>query len=978
MRFSTNPKVGIQLRRLVLVVSLLSASALAAASPPAWAGFGIAKWEAGTCKQSSCNTEGKDPEAEFYTQAAGHPNFGITLFEFNAKTEGLAQVPEGHVKDVRVDLPPGLAVDPEAVEACTEAEIDEQVRGGEQACPAGSEVGEDQATGTVALTAPLAGLLKLSLPLGANVTVTENFPVYNMARNPGEPARFGVAVASTAIKLLGLEAVLYLEGGISWYREPPTSESSDVASGDYHEYFEIKNIPTAPALVTSKLIFWGIPREHNPAAPEKAFLTMPSSLADCTQPQTTWLHVDSYENPGAFIAAPAETRLRSGTSVTATGCSALEFNPTLALVPETSQADQPDGAQVRLHVPQFTTEPSKTGSPAPQSAEVTLPEGMTLNPSAAHGLQACTDAEIALGTDDPIGCPAGSQIGSVTVDAPGIPDGALSGGLYLGTQESQEPESGSEYRVFLAAAAPQYGVGVRLEGHVRANAQSGRLTATFADDPEVPFEDFTVKFNGGPRAPLANPLSCAAAQPAATLTPYSGQLPRAAASTGFTPTAGGTGAPCPSPLPFALTQSAQDHSATAGASTSFTFNLARGDGQQYLAQLDTTLPAGLIGAIPTVPLCAEAQANAGTCPSASEIGQASATVGAGAEPYGFSGRVYLTGPYGGGPFGLSIVVPAIAGPFDLGDVVTRAAIDVATYTGRVIVASSLPRIVGGVPLRLRSLSVTIDRAGFLLNPTNCGTLATESTLTGFTPGTSATATQNLSTPFQVGDCAKLAFKPSLRALSGAKTSKAKGASIEVRIIQSQHGANIREVQMQLPKRLPTRDSTLEQACPAALFEAGGLPPGACPPTAQVGSATVETPVLPGALRGPAYLVSHGSEAFPDLDLILRDDGVEVVLVGHTHISSTGITTSTFESLPDVPLSSAVVTLPIGARSVLSANGNLCKGTLRAPTTIIAQSGAKITQNTRIAVGGCRVKARRRDRRRRSGHRRARAHRRRHR
>jgi hypothetical protein len=963
------PRWGFPRWGLLATASLLSGLSLAFAAP-AWGGFGISKWEAGTCKESACSTEGKNPEAEFYTQAAGHPNFGITLFEFNSKTEGFAQVPEGHVKDVRVDLPPGLAVDPEAVPTCTEAQMDKSQ------CPSESRVGEDEATGTVAVTEAIAGIVKL--PIGADATVTESFPVYNMEREPGEPARFGVEVSSTAIKLLGLEARLYLEGGISWHSEASTSENSDVASGDYHEFFEIKNIPTAPALVRSKLIFWGVPHEHEPRAPDSAFLTMPSSLADCTAPQTTWLHVDSYEDPGNFIALGAETRLRDGTPLTATGCGALEFNPTLALEPETTQADVPDGAQVHLHIPQFTSEPARPGSPDLQSATVTLPEGMTLNPSAAHGLQACTDAEIAIGSDNPIGCPAGSQIGTVTVAAPGIPDGALSGGVYLGTQESQEPESGNEYRVFLAAEAPEYGVGLRLAGHVRANAQTGRLSATFAGDPQVPFEDFTVHFNGGPRAPLANPLSCAAAQPAATLTPYSGQPPLAAGSSGFLPTASGSGAPCPASPPFALTQSTEDRSATAGASTSFTLNLARGDGQQYLAQLDTTLPPGLVGAIPAVPLCGEAQANAGTCAPASEIGQASATVGAGAEPYGFSGHVYLTGPYGGAPFGLSVVVPASAGPFDLGEVVTRAAIDIDTYTARVAIASSLPRIVGGVPLRLRSLSVTIDRAGFLLNPTDCGTLATESTLTGFTPGTGATATQSLATPFQVGDCAKLAFKPSLHAYSGARTSREKGASIEVRLTQGSREANLREVEMQLPKRLPTRDSTLKQACPAALFEAGP-PPGACPPGAQVGGASVKTPVLPGELRGPAYLVSHGSAAFPDLDLILRDDGVEVVLVGHTHISSAGITTSTFEDLPDVPITSAVVTLPLGERSVLSANGNLCKGTLRAPSTILAQSGVKVAQNTRIAVRGCRVRARarRRDRRAHRG-RRARVRRRRHR
>jgi hypothetical protein len=909
--------------------------ACALASSPAWAGFGVSKWEAGTCKESSCNVQGKDPGAEFFTQAAGHPNFGITDFAFRSKKGITAEEPEGNVKDVRVDLPPGLAVNPEAVEACPEAVIEKF------GCPQKSQVGEEEAIGTAELT------------LGVKTTVTENFPVYVVERKPGEPARFGVEVTSSTLRLgematgHKLQSVIYLDGGISWHSEAATSENSGVTSGDYHEFFQIQNIAREPEIVESKLIFWGVPHEHNPAAPENAFLTMPSSANACSQPQTTWLHVDSYEHPGDFLAYATETRLENGTPLTATGCGTLEFNPSLALKAETNQSDEPDGATVDLHVPQTTSEPTKVNSPDVLDTEVALPEGMTLNPSAANGLEACTNAQIRLGTNGPIGCPAGSKIGTVTVDAPGIPPGTLAGSVYLATQQSQEPESGKEYRIFLVAEAPLYGVGLRLEGAVRANKTTGQLTTVFADDPQVPFEDIVVKFNGGPRAPLANPLKCGAARPAAALTPYSGQPPTSAATTGFT-VGTGTSAPCPAQLPFTLAQSTHDQSATAGAYTSFTFDLARGDGQQRLARVSTVLPPGLLGAIPTVGLCAEAAANAGSCPAGSEIGQASVTVGSGPEPYGLAGHVYLTGPYGGAPYGLAIAVPAVAGPFNLGTVITRASVGVETYTGRVVVTSPVPTIVGGVPLRLRTLSVVVDRPDFLFNPTNCSPLATNSVLSSL-----AGATQGLATPFQVGDCGKLPFKPTFAATTGAKTSKLKGASIEVKITQGAHQANIREVQVQLPKKLPSRLSTLQKACPASVFEVA-VPPGSCPSTSRVGSATVTTPVLPGVLTGPAYVVSHGGEAFPDLDLILRGDGVEVVLVGHTHISTKGITTSTFETLPDVPISSAVVSLPVGPQSILTANGNLCRATLKAPTTIVAQSGAKIAKQTTIAVRNCPV------------------------
>ncbi len=296
-------------------------------------------------------------------------------------------------------------------------------------------------------------------------------------------------------------------------------------------------------------------------------------------------------------------------------------------------------------------------------------------------------------------------------------------------------------------------------------------------------------------------------------------------------------------------------------------------------------------------------------------------------------------------------MPAVAGPYNFGDVVTRAGIDVGLYNGRVVVTAALPTLIGGVPLRLRGLAVDVNRPNFLFNPTNCAPLASESVLTGFVPGSSALATQSLSSPFQVSECGKLAFAPKLTAFTTGRTSKANGASLEVRISQGAHQANIRQVLTSLPKQLPTRQSTLRKACLAATFEVAD-PPGGCSKESQVGEATASTPVLPGELTGPIYLVSHGGEAFPDLDVILRGDGVEVVLVGHTHISKTGVTSANFESLPDVPISSFSLDLSVGPHSALSAHGNLCTANLAMPTTLIAQSGIKLTQRTKISAVGC--------------------------
>jgi hypothetical protein len=312
--------------------------------------------------------------------------------------------------------------------------------------------------------------------------------------------------------------------------------------------------------------------------------------------------------------------------------------------------------------------------------------------------------------------------------------------------------------------------------------------------------------------------------------------------------------------------------------------------------------------------------------------------------------VYLTGPYNGAPFGLSIPVEAAAGPFDLGRVVTRAAISVDTYTGRVIATSSLPTIVKGIPMRLRNVSVVVNRPHFLMNPTYCGPLTTDSSLTS-----TFNATQSLSSPFQASGCNALAFKPSFAAASSARANKAGGAALQVSVTQPPHQANIRSVLTQLPLQLPSRLTTLQKACLEATFAAN---PFSCPDGSNVGSATAVTPTLATPLKGPAYLVSHGGAAFPDLEIVLEGSGVRVILVGNTDIKH-GITTSNFAAIPDVPVTSFSLNLPMGPHSVLGVNGSLCARPLVMPTTITAQNGVQIKQNTRIAVAGCPIKILRR-------------------
>jgi hypothetical protein len=864
------------------LLAFLAIALLAVPASVAHAAFGVSKWEAGTCVESSCKDAG--PHSEFYSQAAGHPNFGITDFRLNGKKVGLGEEPEGNVRKVRVDIPPGLTTNPFAVPQCTRKQLEALPK---QECPAGSKVGEDE----------------LTIFLGVK-NETVKAPVFNMVSANGVPAEFGVDLEEA-------KELSYIVGGVSW-------------NTDYHEYFTISNIPSKIPVIGSRLMFKG----NIGTLGNGAFLTLPSQ---CAGQQVTKLLVESYEGQ----TAEAENLTPVGVS----GCNLVPFEPSLALNPETAQSDLPDGITTEVKLP-HDPNPEHLDSATVRTATVTLPEGMTLNPSAAHGLEGCTPQQIGIGTTGAVSCPESSKVGTVTIETPVLPKEALKGNLYLG-----KPTSGSitgpPYTIYVDAESARYGVSVRLKGSAVPNESSGRVTTTFSENPQAPFSDFILHLNGGPLAPVANPLACGTATTELNLTPFTGQ-PAALSSNPFA-TEG-----CPSPLPFSLSQSTQDQPANAGAHASFTFNLARADGQQYLSQVKTVLPPGLVGLIGSLTLCGEPQAAQGTCSAASEIGTATVSAGAGPSPFSFSGPVYMTGPYNGAPFGLSIPVAAVAGPFNLGTVVTRATINVDPTTARVTVTSTLPTIVKGIPIRLKGISVSVNRPNFLINPTSCGSLATESTLSGFIPGSSATATESLSSPFELANCGALAFTPLLTAETNANTSKADGASLTTTVSQPPGQANIQSVTVALPSRLVTRLTTLQQACPEATYTTN---PARCPAGSNVGTATANTPVLPGPLTGPALLVSHGGAAFPDLDLLLEGSGVRVVLVGNTNINA-GVTTTTFRSLPDVPVTSFALDLPRGPHSALTANGELCAAPIVMPITIVAQNGAQVRQNTNVSVAGC--------------------------
>jgi hypothetical protein len=525
----------------------------------------------------------------------------------------------------------------------------------------------------------------------------------------------------------------------------------------------------------------------------------------------------------------------------------------------------------------------------------------------------------------------------------------LEGFVYVAAQN--ENPFGSLVAMYVVAQDPVSGVVAKLAGEVALNPVTGQIVSTFKNIPQAPLEDIELHLFGGARGPLVTPVGCGTYTTSVSFTPWSGGAP-VNTSSSFRVTGGANGTPCPNPRPFAPSVTAGMVNNQAGAFSPFTVTFSRQDQDQTLAGVTVTTPPGLLGILKGVERCGEPQASQGTCGAGSLIGHTTVGAGAGPDPfYVQGGQVFLTGPYNGAPFGLSIVVPAIAGPFNLGNVVVRAAVHVDPHTAQITVVSDpLPTILQGVPLDVRDVNVSIDRPAFMFNPTSCEALAVTGSLTS-TEGASA----SVASRFQAANCANLPFKPSFKVSTQAGTSKKNGASLDVRVgYPSGVQANIRSVAVMLPKALPSRLTTIQQACPEAVFKAN---PASCPAGSNIGFATASTPVLSTPVTGPAYLVSHGGAAFPDLVLILQGEGVKLELTGSIDIKKQ-VTSSAFNAVPDAPISSFELKLPEGPHSGLAAvlpakaKGSLCGSSLTMPTTLTGQNGAQVKQNTKITVTGC--------------------------
>jgi len=917
--------------RIAITALALALGVLAVLAAPAPADFGISSFGA------SLTDEGGVP----FTQAGGHPYEVTTTFTLNTADTGVfgSLGPDQNVKDVEVDLPPGLIGNPQALPKCTYQDFIARL------CPPGTQVG----TVAVAIN-------------GQDAVVG----VYNMAPRPGKAAAF----AAYAVFQIVIEF--------------------EVRTGaDYGVTARLSNISTGAGVTGSSLTIWGVPADPShdaqrcldpddviphvchgnypaeqprPAGvPRKPLLTLPTS---CQGAQTWSMSADSWQTPGNFSRAFA-------TVPAATGCNRLDFSPRIAVRPTTGAADSPSGLHFELRLPQEEN-PDGTAEAQLRGARVELPTGMVVNPSAAEGLVACSEAEIGYqgGTDParfspgPGQCPDASKIGNVSIRTP-LLDHPLPGAVYLARQTDNP--FGSLFALYLAAYDPSSGVVIKLPGEVELDPVTGRLTTTFDENPQLPFEVLELEFFGGPRATLTTPSTCGTYTTTTDLTPWtSPQGADAHPSSSFPVSSGANGAGCiASEAQMANAPSFEAGTVTplASAYSPFLLEVKRENGSQRIGAVDATLPEGLIGKLAGISYCSDAAiAQAGarsglgqgaaeqaapSCPASSEIGIVTVGAGSGSPTY-VRGHAYLAGPYKGAPLSLVVITPAVAGPFDLGSVVIRNALYVDPITTRIhAVSDPIPQILAGIPLDIRSIAIDLDRPNFTRNPTSCEPMAVAGATTS-TLGQVAT----LQSRFQVGGCKGLGFKPKLKlALKGGTKRRQHPALKSVLTYPKGEHANISRASVTLPASEFIDQAHIGNPCTRPDFAAGK-----CPKLSILGRAKAWSPLLDKPLEGKVYFRSNGGDReLPDVVADLNGQ-IHVVLVGFVDSlrkkgSEVSRLRTTFAQVPDAPVSRFVLELKGGKEGLLVNSGNLCKVPNGAIVKLTGQNGK--TYNTEPAVAnGC--------------------------
>jgi hypothetical protein len=918
-------------------------------------------------------------------QAGAHADWTTTFdFAHNTKLQTY-----NDVRTVVVNLPAGFmgSADKFAFPTCTGTQLTESSGAGlgaPAACPPASTVGQ--------LSFTILGSTALNV-----------VPLFNMeTTSPGIVAELGFAYSATT--------------SVMPITVRPGDSGITITSPNIQGLGEVRNVSAT---------VWGLPaseahdRERQYSCDEgacrddtggslPAHVPVKPYLANATScgPHVATIKADSWEEPAKWSEESAEVGPLAE-------CGRVPFNPEMKAVPTTNSAESSSGLNVLLEVPQTWENPYTLATSNVRDVKVTLPQGYTLNPSEGNGLEGCTPAQYAAETfSSPpgAGCPLRSKLGAVKIETPVLAE-KIEGNVYLATPydnpfpEPPQHPNGSLLALYVVAKEPQRGIIVKSAGKVEPDPETGQITSTFENLPQQPFSKVTFELEEGKTSPLVSPPACGRYTALAELTPFSAPEQPHFVSNTLEIEKGIGGGPCPAGgvPPFSPVVLAGTNNNAAGSYSPFYLRINRNDGEQELTRFSTVMPPGLTGNLTGIPFCPDTQIQAAreatgqqelrepSCPAASNIGHTLVGAGVGGVLAWTPGSVYLAGPYHGAPLSIVSVTSATVGPFDLGTVVIRFALRINPLTAQVEVDASgsdpIPHIIKGIVVHVRDIHVYIDRPNFIIDPTSCGHMQIANTITGAGADPANPADQqavNVTSAFQAADCQNLQFKPVFKVTTSGKTSRANGASLSVKLTypNAPQGsqANIRSVKVDLPKQLPSRLTTLQKACTAAQFASN---PAGCPAASVVGHATAITPLIPVPLAGPAYFVSHGGEAFPSLIVVLQGYGITIDLVGSTFISKAGITSSTFKTVPDQPVTSFELTLPQGKYSALAANGNLCSltktvtvkkkvtvkvrghkksvtrnvkesvaGSLTMPTAFIAQNGAEIHQSTPITVTGC--------------------------
>jgi hypothetical protein len=884
---------------LVLIGALVAAGALA--TPLAHAEFRITKFYGTTTV-----------DGELSRQAGAHPDLTTAIAFPFITPPGQGRRLDGRPQTIKVALPPGLIGNPTALPTCSQPQLVAAEEGKEALCPAASQVGQiilyERANANE--EGDLDGVIP-GIPV----------PVYNLERPANLPGLFGFNYGGVVVRI------------------EPT-----VRPGDFGVTSAVSSISEAKVITAAnKLTLWGVPADagHDSqriglpgtAAP-RPFLTSPTSCS--STPSVTTAEADTWQNPGAFVHAEFNSDV-DGVPFLWEGCEQLRFEPSVKVQARGHQAAAPTGFNIDLAVPQ-DEDPDHLATADVRNVAITFPRGFSVSPSSAAGLGGCAPDQINLESNEAPTCPNSSKIGTVRVKTPLLEE-ELEGDVIVAKQDDNPFHS--LVALYLSIKGP--GFYLKLPGRVDLDSATGRVTSTFSDTPQLPFEELHVSLQGGPAAPLQAPRGCGTYTTHTEITSWASAVPvsldspividEGCATGGFNP---GLHAGTANPL--------------GGGFSPFNLQVTRNDGEQNLSWIEATLPPGLLAKLAGVPLCGDAQAASGACPAASQVG--TTTVGAGPGPAPIyvpeAGKaptaVYLAGPYGGAPYSLVVKVPAQAGPFDLGTVVVRNALYVDPITAQVTAKSDpLPQILEGIPIDYRDVRVEINRPNFTLNPTSCDPMKVAGTLTSI-EGASASP----SARFQASGCGELAFKPSL-ALSFKGQTRRTGNPALTAVLKAPAGqANIAKTTVILPASVFIDNRHINNPCTRIQFAAD-----ACPVNSILGTATAYTPLLEMPLTGPVYFRSNGGERkLPDLVADLNGQ-IHLTLVGFIDSVKSGKESSRartrFQGVPDAPVSKFELKLYGGKRGLIQNSTNICRDLGKATVQMTGQNAKPDDFEQKIAT-----------------------------